>query len=88
LNYFCCGSEADIVKGLDDVRFTQQTFLSAVPMSALCHKRTFDRCGVGEDVVSKRLGSPYRSGRSAHWVKLKNPKAPALTREAEEEWGR
>jgi hypothetical protein len=54
-------------------------------MSALCHKRTFDRCGVGE---GKRLGSPYRSGRSAHWVKLKNPKAPALTREAEEEWGR
>jgi hypothetical protein len=24
--------------------------------------------------VSKRLGSPYRSGRSAHWVKVKNPK--------------
>jgi hypothetical protein len=24
-------------------------------------------------IVSKRLGSPYRSGRSAHWVKVKNP---------------
>jgi hypothetical protein len=28
------------------------------------------------------------SGRSAHWVKLKNPKAAAMTREAEEDWGR
>jgi len=30
---------------------------------------------------------PYRSGRSAHWIKVKNPKAPAVTREAEEDWG-
>jgi len=29
-----------------------------------------------------------RSGRSAHWVKVKNPKAPAVRREAEEDWGR
>jgi hypothetical protein len=41
-----------------------------------------------EGNVSKRLGSPYRSGRSPHWVKVKNPKAPAVTREAEEDWGR
>jgi hypothetical protein len=46
-------------------------------------------CALGcEGIVSKRLGSPYRSGRSAHWVKVKNPKAPAITREAEEDWGR
>jgi hypothetical protein len=32
-------------------------------------------------------GSPYRSGRSPHWVKVKNPKAPAVTRETEEDWG-
>jgi hypothetical protein len=31
-----------------------------------------------EGIVSKRLGSPYRSGRVAHWVKIKNPKAPAV----------
>ena len=31
-------------------------------------------------------GSPYRSGRTPHWVKVKNPKAPAVTREAEEDW--
>jgi bifunctional non-homologous end joining protein LigD len=32
-------------------------------------------CKLGcEDIVSKRLGSTYRSGRFAHWVKVKNPK--------------
>jgi ATP-dependent DNA ligase len=46
-------------------------------------------CKLGcEGIVSKRLGSPYRSGRSVHWVKVKNPKAPAVTREAEEDWGK
>jgi len=30
----------------------------------------------------------YRSGRSAHWIKIKNPKAPAARREAVEDWGR
>jgi bifunctional non-homologous end joining protein LigD len=46
-------------------------------------------CKLGcEGIVSKWLGSPYRSGRSAHWVKVKNPKAPAVRPEAEEEWGR
>jgi bifunctional non-homologous end joining protein LigD len=45
-------------------------------------------CKLGcEGIVSKRIGSPYRSGRSPHWVKVKNPKAPAVTREAEEDWG-
>jgi bifunctional non-homologous end joining protein LigD len=46
-------------------------------------------CKLGcEGIVSKRLGSPYRSGRSTHWVKVKNPKAPAVKREAEEDCGR
>jgi ATP-dependent DNA ligase len=45
-------------------------------------------CKLGcEGIVSKRLGSPYRSGRSPHWLKVKNPKAPAVKREAEEDWG-
>jgi ATP-dependent DNA ligase len=45
-------------------------------------------CKLGcEGIVSKRLGSPYRSGRSPHWLKVKNPKALAVTREAEEEGG-
>jgi hypothetical protein len=44
-------------------------------------------CKMGlEGIVSKRLGSTYRSGRSQHWVKSKNPAAPAVKREAEEDW--
>jgi bifunctional non-homologous end joining protein LigD len=46
-------------------------------------------CKLGlEGIVSKRKDSPYRSGRSADWLKMKNPAAPAVKREAEEEWGR
>ena len=45
-------------------------------------------CKLGcEGIVSKRLGSRYRSGRSPHWLKVKNPAAPAVKREAEEDWG-
>jgi bifunctional non-homologous end joining protein LigD len=48
-----------------------------------------EACRLGcEGIVSKRLGSPYRSGRSPHWVKVKNPKAPAVRREAEEDWSK
>jgi bifunctional non-homologous end joining protein LigD len=44
-------------------------------------------CKLGcEGIVSKRLGSTYRSGRSKHWLKVKNPAAPAVRREAEGEW--
>jgi bifunctional non-homologous end joining protein LigD len=46
-------------------------------------------CALGcEGIVSKRLGSPYRAGRSAHWLKIKNPNAPAVTRLEEEDWSR
>jgi hypothetical protein len=41
-----------------------------------------------EGIVSKRLGSRYRSGRSPGWLKFKNPAAPAVRREAEEDWGK
>ena len=41
-----------------------------------------------EGIVSKRLGSRYRSGRSTDWLKFKNPEAPAVKREAEEDWGK
>jgi bifunctional non-homologous end joining protein LigD len=45
-------------------------------------------CKLGcEGIVSKRLGSSYRAGRSGHWLKIKNPAAPAVKREAEEDWG-
>jgi bifunctional non-homologous end joining protein LigD len=41
-----------------------------------------------EGIVSKRKDSPYRSGRSRHWIKNKNPQHPAVKREAEEDWGK
>ena len=46
-------------------------------------------CRLGlEGIVSKRMDSRYTSGRSTHWIKSKNPSAPAVKREAEEDWGR
>jgi ATP-dependent DNA ligase len=46
-------------------------------------------CKLGlEGIVSKRKDSAYRSGRSPDWLKMKNADAPAVKREAEEDWGR
>src|SRR6266511_386525 len=46
-------------------------------------------CKMGlEGIVSKRKDSPYRSGRSPDWLKMKNADAAAVTREAEEDWGK
>ena len=46
-------------------------------------------CRLGlEGIVSKRKESPYRSGRSPDWLKMKNSDAPAVKREAEEDWGK
>jgi bifunctional non-homologous end joining protein LigD len=46
-------------------------------------------CNLGlEGIVSKRKDSPYRSGRSPDWLKMKNADAPAVKREAEEDWGK
>jgi bifunctional non-homologous end joining protein LigD len=44
-------------------------------------------CALGcEGIVSKRRGSRYIAGRTDVWRKVKNPAAPAVRREAEEEW--
>jgi ATP-dependent DNA ligase len=46
-------------------------------------------CKLGlEGIVSKRKASTYRSGRSSDWLKMKNSDAPAVKREAEEDWGK
>jgi bifunctional non-homologous end joining protein LigD len=38
-------------------------------------------CRMGlEGIVAKRRDTPYRSGRSPDWIKVKNPGAPAATR--------
>jgi bifunctional non-homologous end joining protein LigD len=44
-------------------------------------------CKLGlEGIVSKRLSKPYQSGRSGHWLKIKNPDSPAMIRAREVEW--
>ena len=44
-------------------------------------------CKLGcEGIVCKRLGSLYRSGRPSDWIIVKNPAAPAVKRETEEDW--
>jgi bifunctional non-homologous end joining protein LigD len=41
-------------------------------------------CKLGlEGIVSKKLNAPYRSRPSKSWIKIKNPKAPAATRIAD-----
>jgi ATP-dependent DNA ligase len=45
-------------------------------------------CKLGlECIVSNRLGARYHSGRSKDRLKFKNPAAPAVKRETEEDWG-
>jgi hypothetical protein len=49
-------------------------------------ERTRPGLGIIEPCLpSPAKASPYRSGLCPHWVKVKNPKAPAAKREAEEE---
>jgi len=65
---------------------------------ALVLNRTYDdpgpvvfehACKLGcEGIVSKRHGSRYARGRSSNWLKVKNPDAPAVRREREEDWRR
>ena len=46
-------------------------------------------CRLGaEGIVSKRLGSSYRSGPHAAWVKVRNPASVAVQRERSENWNR
>ena len=50
--------------------------------------RAAHTCKMGlEGIVSKRKDSRYRSGRAPDWLRMKNPNAPEVTREAEEDWG-
>ena len=39
-----------------------------------------------EGIVSKRRDFPYRSGRCKSWVKVKNPKSPAVLRIQDGSW--
>jgi len=39
-----------------------------------------------EGIMSKRLDTPYRSGPSRDWIKVKNPDSPAMQRAREGRW--
>jgi hypothetical protein len=42
-----------------------------------------------EELIALRaqyVAAPYRAGRSPHWLKVKNPDAPAVRRLEEEDW--
>jgi hypothetical protein len=43
-----------------------------------CGRQLGKKLGL-EDIVSKKLDAPYKSGPSKTWLKIKNPKASAAT---------
>jgi bifunctional non-homologous end joining protein LigD len=44
-------------------------------------------CKMGlEGIVSKHRERGYRAGRSPHWIKVKNPKSPAMVRAKDGTW--
>jgi bifunctional non-homologous end joining protein LigD len=46
-------------------------------------------CALGcEGIVSERLGSANRMGRTDAWIQIKNPDAPAVEREREIDWAK
>jgi bifunctional non-homologous end joining protein LigD len=50
--------------------------------------RLFEQaCKLGlEGIVSKRRDPVYKAGLSRHWIKVKNPKSPAMIRAKEVVW--
>jgi len=39
-----------------------------------------------EGIVSKHRESVYKAGPSRHWIKIKNPKSPAMLRAEDGSW--
>ena len=82
--FFCVGGRANIYFKLTT---TTVTWLISATGPRPDFLSRADACKLGcEGIVSKRLGSLYRSGRSPHWVKVKRPESLAMKREAEEGW--
>jgi ATP-dependent DNA ligase len=71
-----------VAKARPGIRFNEH--LEGDGPSVFAHAR---KLGL-EGIVSKRKDSMYRSGRSLDWLKMKNPTAPAVKREEEEDWAR
>jgi hypothetical protein len=62
------------------------TRLISVATGKACHSWSALRTDVLSE-IGRAVGS-YVLGRSPDWLKMKNPAAPAVKREAEEDWGR
>jgi hypothetical protein len=79
-----------VIRGEADDEFSAPDQNIQNGITFLCRKSrlAFGRKAELEGIVSKRLGSRYRSERSPDWLKFKNPEAPAFRREGEEDWGR
>jgi bifunctional non-homologous end joining protein LigD len=70
---------------IEDRKAVLKMLLQQAPHPGIAYNRHFDvegsivfhhACKLGcEGIISKRFGSPYRSGRSDDWIKVKNPKA-------------
>ena len=64
--------------------------LQQAPHPGIAYNRHFDvegsivfhhACKLGcEGIISKRFGSPYRSGGSDDWIEVKNPKAVRINK--------
>jgi ATP-dependent DNA ligase len=71
-------------------------FIASMAATALQTRHGADEGSAGlalyklglEGSVSTRKDSLYGSGRSPHWIKSKNPNAPPVKREAEEDCGK
>ncbi|HEX9071978.1 MAG TPA: hypothetical protein VF852_08520 [Pseudolabrys sp.] len=57
-------------------KFTDNLFTGD---GAIIFSDLIGKVGLG-GIVSKKVDAPYRSGPSKSWIKVKNPKAPAATR--------
>jgi hypothetical protein len=65
-----------------------ETHLPEYPGKVIDHitHTNLSRHAVQEELPASSLR--YRSGRSPDWLKMKNPDALAVKREAEEDWGK
>ncbi len=61
------------------LRFNKHMYHEAGPL-VFAHA-----CPMGLEGLSKRRNSSYHAGRSPDWLKSKNPDAPAVRRDAEED---
>jgi hypothetical protein len=72
---------------MSKAKTSQSNFVGANDLTITSSTTMARWCSATPAIVSKRNGSPYRSGRSPDWRKIKNPACEAVT-EAEEDWGR